>query len=102
MVGILHPNHPSLPAKYTLLSHYYYVDGMNLGKAGKLQEGVNYMRKALFPDSTNPDIWYNIGGAYFTLKKYDSARYAWLKTLRYQPDNANAKRGLSALTVQTK
>jgi cytochrome c-type biogenesis protein CcmH/NrfG len=56
------------------------------------------MKKALMHDSTNANIWYNIGGAYFTIQQYDSARYAWLKTLQYQPDNADAKRGLSAIT----
>ncbi len=102
MVNLLHPNHPSIKAKYALLSHYYFVNGMDFGKNGKLQEGVNYMRKALFADSANSDIWYNIGGAYFTLQKYDSARYAWLKALQYKPDNVNAQRGLQALSVQTK
>lgn len=102
MVGKLHPNHPSLKAKYALLSHYYFLNGMDYGKSGKYQLGVNYMRKALFDDSTNADIWYNIGGAYFTLHKYDSARYAWLKALQYKPDDVNAQRGLQALSQQTK
>ena len=97
MVAKIHPNHPSLKAKYELLSHYYFLDGMDMGKHGKPVEGIIYMKKALAVDSTNSDIWYNIGGAYFTIQKYDSARYAWTKALQYKPDNADAKRGLQAL-----
>jgi len=97
MVEKLHPNHPSLPAKYALLSQYYFAQGINLGKSGNPKEGIIYMKKALFHDSTNSDIWYNIGGAYFTIQRYDSARYAWMKALQYKPDNEDAKRGLQAL-----
>lgn len=102
MVEKLHPNHPSIKAKYALLSHYYFLRGMDFGRSGKTEEGIIYMKKSLFADSANSDIWYNIGGAYFTIHKYDSARYAWLKALQYKPDNADAKRGLEALSVQTK
>ncbi len=98
MVAQLHPNHPSLKSKYALLSQFYFNTGMDLGKNGKPNEGIALMKKALIQDSANSDIWYNIGGAYFTIQKYDSAKYAWTKALHYKPDNADAKRGLEALS----
>ncbi len=97
MVAQLHPNHPSLKSKYILLSQFYYNQGMDLGKSGNTQKGIHYLKNALLYDSANSDIWYNLGGAYFTVQRYDSARYAWLKAVQYKPDNEQAKRGLSAL-----
>jgi protein O-mannosyl-transferase len=93
-----HPNYSVLKGNYALLSKMYFSKGLELGKTGNPRLGVIYMRKALRHDSTNGDIWYNIGGAYFTMQQYDSAQYAWMKTLQYQPENADAKRGLSALS----
>lgn len=102
MVGKLHPNHPSLPAKYALLSKYYLLQGLDFGKNGNPKAGIISMKKALLHDSTNADIWYNMGGAYFTIHLYDSARYAWLKALQYKPGDEDAKRGLQALQQQNK
>ncbi len=98
MVGQLHPNHPSLKSKYALLSQFYFTRGLDLGKNGKAQEGIYNLKKALTWDPENSGIWYNIGGAYFTIQKYDSAKYAWTKALQYKPDNEDAKRGLNALS----
>lgn len=93
-----HPNYSSLKANFALLSQMYFSKGIETGKNGNPALGIVYMKKALLHDSTNTDIWYNIGGAYFTLQKYDSAKYAWTKAIQYKPDNADAQRGLSALT----
>ncbi len=95
-----HPNYIPLRTNYVLLSHMFFQKGLELGKTGQPQQAVIYMRKALLHDSTNANIWYNMGGAYFTIQRYDSAKYAWMKTLQYQPDNADAKRGLAAMGVQ--
>ena len=92
-----HPNYLPLKSNYALLSHMYFSKALEVGKTGNARLALDYMNKALLHDSTNADIWYNEGGAYFTMGQYDSARYAWMKTLQYQPDNANAKRGLDAL-----
>lgn len=97
MVAKIHPNHPSLKSKYALLSQFCFNRGIEVGKNGHPQEGVTWMRKALQHDSANSDIWYNMGGAFFTIKEYDSAKYAWSKALQYNPANMDAKRGLQAL-----
>jgi protein O-mannosyl-transferase len=96
MVGKINPNHPSLQERYALLSKFYFQAGMSMGPTNP-RGGIVYMKKALMHDSTNADIWYNLGGAYFTMRQYDAAGYAWMRTLQYKPDNADAKKGLSAL-----
>jgi len=93
-----HPHYSVLKANFALLSQMYFSKGLEMGKSGNPKEGIINMKKALLHDSTNADIWYNIGGAYFTTQQYDSAKYAWMKTLQYKPDDADAQRGLSALT----
>jgi protein O-mannosyl-transferase len=96
MVQKINPNHPSLSERYALLTKYYFQKGIEIGQNNPV-ESIRYMRQALLHDSSNADIWYNIGGAYFTMREYDSAKYAWIKTLQYKPDNADAKSGLAAL-----
>ncbi len=99
MAEKLKPDYPGLRAKYNLLPPLYSSLALSLGiKNGKPLEAIVYFRKALLIDSTNGAMWDNIGGAYFTVKQYDSARYAWMKALQYQPGNSDAKSGLQALS----
>lgn len=94
-----HPGYAPLKSNYALLSQLYFAKAIDLGKQGNTIQALDCMRKALLHDSANANIWYNLGGAYFTVHQYNSARYAWMKTLQYQPDNADAKRGLSAISA---
>lgn len=92
-----HPGYIPLKSNYLLLSRMYMQKGLDVGKKGNPRLAITYLKKALVHDSTNANIWYNLGGAYFTIQQYDSANYAWQKTLQYQPSNADARRGLAAL-----
>ena len=58
------------------------------------------MKKALFYDSLNADLLYNLGGAYFTVQKIDSAKYFFQKTLLRKPDFQKAKDGLQVIEMQ--
>ena len=75
---------------------------MAFGKTGDIEGAIRIMKKALRADNDNADVWYNLGGAYFTVKQYDSARYAWNTTLTLKPEYPQAKQGLSALPPPTK
>ncbi|MBA3704609.1 MAG: tetratricopeptide repeat protein [Bacteroidetes bacterium] len=57
---------------------------------------ISCFYKAIGADSMNHNAWYNLGGAYFTIARYDSASLAWEKTLQIKPDFENAKKGLEA------
>ncbi len=98
MVGKLHPNHPSLKSKYALLIPFFLQRGLDLSNKGNTYAGLREIQKALSMSDTNAVIWYNLGGAYYTLKLYDSARYAWTRTLQIQPNYTDAKRGLEAIS----
>lgn len=55
------------------------------------------MRKGISEDSANAELWYNFGVAYANVQKFDSARYAWIKTLQSNPDTGMAKNARAAL-----
>lgn len=93
----LNPNYPSLPRISGFVSELYLGRAMVLGAHNKTYEAISNLKiaTALAPDSAN--IWYNLGGAYYTIHNFDSARYAWSMTLRLNPNYSRAKQGLQAL-----
>jgi tetratricopeptide (TPR) repeat protein len=95
-VRLSHGSHIPV-AQYKLLSNVFYEKGMELGKKGDAYGGIRELRKAASVADSNADIWYNLGGAYYSVKNYDSARYAWEKTLKLRPNDVNAKQGLQAI-----
>jgi len=93
----LYPDHPSLPEYYKLLGQSFLNKAVEEGKNGKYFDAIVDMKKGLQGDNNDPDLWYNLGGAYYTVKYWDSARYCWSAALQLKPDYAQAKQGLSAL-----
>ncbi len=97
----LYPDHPNLKEYFPLLGQCYLNRGLLIGRnPANIDAAIQVMRKGIPCESTTANIWYNIGGAYFTIKKYDSARIYWTKTLQLKPDLKDAQRGMSALPPQ--
>jgi protein O-mannosyl-transferase len=93
----LYPSYPTLPGMYKLLSDYYMKNGWNsYGKFGKYPEAVAEFRKGLALDSTNSELWYNMGGALFSNREFADAVAAWNIALKLNPAYGQAKRGLDA------
>jgi tetratricopeptide (TPR) repeat protein len=69
---------------------------MNMGSKRPL-EALNLLEKALEVDPNNADYWYNLGGVSYTVGDFEKAREAWTKTLLLDPNNQEAKQGMSAL-----
>ncbi len=99
-VRSLYPNYPTLPGMYKLMSDYYLKNGWeSYGKKGMYTEAIEEYKKGLKIDSTNVDLWYNMGGAYYTNKQYPEAAGAFQKALKINPNNQQAQNGLNA-TIQ--
>lgn len=92
-----YPNYPSLKTLYTLLGDYHMKNGWNnYGQYGKYPEAIKEFELGIEIDSTNSELWYNLGGAYFSNKQYKEAVNAWNMTLKLNPNHEQAKHGMSA------
>jgi hypothetical protein len=92
----IYPNNPFLKRNRELLGATYYNEAMKLGMKEPL-EAIRLLEKAVEIVPTNPDYWYNIGGAAYTVQDFKKARNAWTKTLELKPDYEQAKQGLAAI-----
>ncbi len=92
-----YPSYPQLSNYFFLLGRQYMSLGSKMGGQRNYAGATKEMYKAINVDPNDAELWYNLGGAYFTWGKYDSAYYAWNRTLQINPNHAQAKQGLSAL-----
>ena len=92
-----YPNDPTLKTLYPLLGDYHMKNGWNnYGKFGKYPEAIQEFRTGIAIDSTNSELWYNLGGAYFSNKQYKEALEAWNVALRLNPTHEQTKQGMQA------
>lgn len=97
IVKSLYPTYPTLPAMYALIGDYYMKNGWeSYGKYGKYAEAIQEFKKGIAVDSTNADLWYNIGGASFSSGQYPEAIVAFQKALKYRPGYVQAQQGMQA------
>lgn len=62
----------------------------------------SYYLRGFRYQNNNSDILYNLGGLYFTIQQYDSARYYWSLNEQYNPGHKGTRDGLSALQAMGK
>jgi tetratricopeptide (TPR) repeat protein len=86
------PQSPHFPR----LAEFFYNKGMNEG-LNNVGNAKKYFRMSIGLDSTKSAPWSNLGGAYYTQQKYDSAFYCWQTALKINPSDAEAQRGYNAL-----
>ncbi|MDP1744938.1 MAG: tetratricopeptide repeat protein [Bacteroidota bacterium] len=97
----IYPNNPFLKNNLKLMGTVYFNDAMNMGSKRPL-EALKLLEKALEVDPNNADYWYNLGGVSYTVGDFEKAREAWTKTLLLDPNNQEAKQGMSALPNKLK
>lgn len=97
VVRSAYPTYPNLSNYFYLLGRQYLSVGTRSGQQHNFTEATHLIRKGIVVSPKDAELWYNLGGAYFTWGKYDSAYYAWNKTLQINPNHAEAKKGLSVL-----
>ncbi len=84
------------------LGNLYYRLALMENANKNLQGAIELMQRGTAADSTSEELWYNLGGALFTAKRYLEAMHAWQKTLQINPANENAQRGISAIPEEDK
>ncbi len=95
----IYPNNPFLKTNFKLMGTVYFNDAMTKGSK-RAFEALKLLEKALEVDPNNADYWYNLGGVSYTIGDFEKARNAWTKTLLLDPNNREAKQGMSALPTK--
>jgi tetratricopeptide (TPR) repeat protein len=92
--------HPKIKVEfYPLLSDHY----MNLAnRKGSVEHDYDGCRAAFkkamqFATGADAELYYNIGGFYYTIGRYDSAKLAWTNCLTINPHHTKAREGINAL-----
>jgi protein O-mannosyl-transferase len=93
------PNNPYLKTNFPLLGMAYLNEALRIGGKNP-QQAIILLEKAVESDPGNPELWYNLGGASYTVNNFKRAQEAWMKTLELKPDHAQAKQGLAAIPPQ--
>jgi tetratricopeptide (TPR) repeat protein len=99
---VRYPTYPTLPGIYKLVAEDYMNKGWNeYGKKGLYPEAIEEFKKGIAIDSANADLWYNLGGAYYSNKQLPEAITAWKRSLAIRPGYVKAQQGLQAALIAT-
>ncbi len=80
----------------------YYFLGSSLNKLGKHQEAIESLQQALELEKNSPEIYLDLGTAYFNTEQHEKALAAFEKALELEPGNASAHffKGLSLQAME--
>ena len=79
-----------------------YLMGSLLFEEGKKDEALVYLKRAEKSDSTQPGLYIRLGEVYFQMKRFPDAERSFQKTLKIDPESADAYMGLSQCYLHTK
>jgi tetratricopeptide (TPR) repeat protein len=102
IVKIAYPHYPNLQEYFGIVVKLYLAQAGRYGARHDYPAATQAIYKGIRVEPDNAELWYNLGGAYFTWGKYDSAYYAWNVTLQINPNYTEAKKGLAAIQVNKK
>ena len=96
------PNASGLLQYDRVLSQHYLQMGLKEGVNKNYKVSIDYLLKAYRYDSLNAGISFNLGGAYFSINEFASAKMFWEKSLQLRPGDAQTIAGLQAVNQQMK
>lgn len=98
---IYFPNHPSFRNQYDVfLSQHYVKIAENKVKEKDLPGAIAPLEKALRYKPDDAEMWYNLGGIYYTLQNAQKAYESWDQCLKVKPDHKLAREAISHLQVK--
>ena len=91
----LYPSNPYLVGYFRALGSVYVQQAFQDAKDKKLQNSAYWFERASKILPQDPEIWYNLGGAAFSLGDYAKARSSFEQCLKLNPNHVQAKLGLT-------
>jgi hypothetical protein len=96
----LYPNNPYLRNYYMVYANDLKNRGATAFNRGRMDSAAIQYNKWTILDPNNAEAWYNLGGAYFNLRRYPQAKRSWERALQINPNYAEVKRVLPMITPQ--
>lgn len=93
----IEPDNSNLKQYDEFLFQSFYFRGLDEGRQKNFFASVIDLEKAVKYKPYDANAWYNLGGAYFSVKNFARARMAWEKALQIDSDLVQAQQGLSAI-----
>ncbi len=97
MVKRVYPDYPDIERYFLILGRQYLSKATHYGEQHNYAAATREIYKGIKVNPTDAELWYNLGGAYFTGGNYDSAYLSWKRTLELDPNQAEAKKGMASL-----
>jgi tetratricopeptide (TPR) repeat protein len=94
---MLYPSNPFLNMYFRVLSNVYIQQAFADAKANNVANAAYWFHRASKIYPGDQEIWYNLGGAAFSMKDYARAKFAFEQCLRLNPNHAQAKNGLASI-----
>ncbi|HYV92211.1 MAG TPA: tetratricopeptide repeat protein, partial [Chitinophagales bacterium] len=94
---VIEPGNPNYKSYDAYLFQKFYDRGMAEGAKQNFFAAVVDLEKAVKYNPSSADAWFNLGGAYFSVKNFEKAKSAWEKALQLNPDLPKAKLGIATI-----
>ncbi len=95
----IQPNHPNLPQYFKLLGSAFYKEGLKEGSVQNFANAEKLLKKSVSYMPGNAEVWYNLGGAQYSLHDYRAALKSFEKAIKLRPGYQEAIQGLEAVKV---
>lgn len=95
----IQPNHPNLPQYFKLLGSVFYKEGLQKGSIQNFEDAEKLLKKSAAYMPGNAEIWYNLGGAQYSLHDYRAALKSFEKAVKLRPGYEEAIRGQEAVKL---
>lgn len=89
----LFPSHPKLNEYDEFLTETFYKEGLKAGADGDIDLAIRYLEKSARYGPDRFEIWYNLGGAYYSGKFYEKALESFEKALALNPNHTESIQG---------
>ena len=97
---VLQPGSSYVNNNLKTIAEKYFNLGLFEGGKKNFDKSIRFMRKAIDIDGSNTEYWYNLGGAYFTINKLDSAEIGFATALKLNPNHNQSQQGLNAVLLK--